>query len=150
MTEVYQQMAASAAYTPTDDDQASIRAWFAHYDALAAAVDLEGMADQAVFPLNVVTDSATGGAADQWDREQFIQTMGAAMGGAGDVTLESTRHPIFLSHHLALVVTEATMTLAGHSQPVRYADILIRIDGNWRFQTMAQAGWSAPADLASA
>lgn len=141
MAEVYAQMAASAAFTANDGDHASVLAWFAHYDALAAKVDLEGMADQALFPLNVVSDSTSGGGAEQWDRERFVRTMGEVMGGAGEVSLESTRHPVFLSANLVFVVTDAVMTMAGQSQSVRYADLLVKVDGNWRFQTMVQAGW---------
>jgi hypothetical protein len=142
MTDVFEQMAGSAAYQPTDDDRASVAAWFTRYDTLAANGDLEGMADQAVFPLNVVSDSTDGGSAEQWTRERFIQTMGEVTAGSGDVKLESTRHPIFLSANLAFVVTDATMTMGGQSQPIRYADLLIKVDGAWRFQTMAQPGWA--------
>lgn len=141
MAEVYEQMAGSAAFVPTDEDRASVAAWFARYDALAAKVDLEAMADQAVFPLNVVTDSTSAGSAEQWTRERFIETMGAVMGDSGEVSMDSTRHPIFLSANLAFVVTDATMTIGDQSHAVRYADLLVKIDGGWRFQTMVQSGF---------
>ncbi len=142
MTDAYEKMAGSAAFEPTEADRASVRAWFERYDGLAAKGDVEGMADQAVFPLNVVTDSATGGGtADQVTREQFVAMMGGVVAGSADVSMESTRNPIFLSSNLVLVVTDATMKRGDQSQPVRYVDLLLRIDGDWRFQSMVQAGW---------
>jgi hypothetical protein len=26
-------------------------------------------------------------------------------------------------------------------QTMRYADVLVKVDGKWKFQTMAQSGW---------
>ena len=73
-----------AAFVPTADDLAGIDAWFARYDALATAGDVEAMADMALFPLNLATDDAQGnGSAWQWTREQFVSGMGAAMGPEG-------------------------------------------------------------------
>ena len=72
------------AFVPTADDLAGIDAWFARYDALATAGDVEAMADMALFPLNLATDDAQGnGSAWQWTREQFISGMSAAMGPEG-------------------------------------------------------------------
>lgn len=129
-------------YEPTDEDRASVAAWFEEYDARAAAVDLEKMADLAVFPLNVVSDDSTGaGVAAQWTRERYVAAMAQAMGGAGDVRMTATRTPSFLTASLVLVVTDATMTWDGGDRRVRYADLLIRNEDGWRFQTMVQGGW---------
>lgn len=131
-------------FVPSREDIASVHGWFARYDALAAAGDVEALADLAVFPLNVVSDHAGGdGVARQWDRATFVATMGHALGsGSGDVRLESRRTPRFLTPSLVLVITDATMTATGASpQPVRYADILVRRDGDWAFQSMVQGGW---------
>lgn len=131
-------------FTPTAEDIASVHAWFSRYDALAVEGDIEGMADQAVFPLNVVSDTPGGdGAATQWDREQFVAAMSRVMGGgSSEVKLESTRTPHFLSGSLVMVVTDAIMTAPGApSQPTRYADLLLKRDGGWAFQTMVQSGW---------
>ena len=72
------------AFVPTADDLAGIDAWFARYDALATAGDVEAMADMALFPLNLATDDAQGnGSAWQWTREQFISGMSHAVGPEG-------------------------------------------------------------------
>lgn len=130
-------------YTPAAEELASIQEWFAAYDAHSAKRDVERMADLAVFPLNLVSDDSAGnGASAQWNRAQFIETMGQVMGGGSDdITFESTRTPVFLSPAMAVVFTDSTMTMDGQTQQLRYADILIRRDGEWAFQTMIQGGW---------
>ncbi|PWI09456.1 hypothetical protein DIZ27_17395 [Streptomyces sp. NWU339] len=130
-------------YTPTPEDRASLDAWFAEYDAASGRRDVERMADLAVFPLNLVSDDSAGdGRSAQWDRERFVATMTQVMGdGSQDITFESTRTPVFLSPSMAVIFTDSTMTAEGHSQRLRYADVLIRRDGRWAFQTMLQSGW---------
>lgn len=101
------------------------------------------MAEMAVFPLNLVSDDAAGnGRSAQWDREQYVATMTQVMGeGNDDITFESTRTPVFLSASMVVVFSDSTMTQAGRTQQLRYADVLIRRDGEWAFQTMIQSGW---------
>lgn len=119
------------------EDSESVLAWFAEWDALAVRKDVEGMADMALFPINAVTD----GAAESWDRERFLRDMGATLGD-GDVKMESVRTPIFLNANLVFVVTDATITVGEYEQVVRYGDLLVKKDGRWLFQTMAQGGWA--------
>ncbi|MGC2998541.1 DUF4440 domain-containing protein [Streptomyces sp. G35A] len=130
-------------YTPTTEDRASLDAWFADYDAASAERDVERMADMAVFPLNLVSDDSAGdGRSAQWDRDRFVATMTHVMGeGSQDITFESTRTPVFLSSSMAVVFTDSTMTADGRSQQLRYADILLKQDGKWAFQSMIQGGW---------
>lgn len=61
--------------------------------------------------------------------------------GSEDITFESVRTPVFLSPAMAVVFTDSTMTSGGTTQQLRYADILIKRDGRWAFQTMVQGGW---------
>jgi hypothetical protein len=130
-------------YTPTAEDRASLDAWFAEYDAASGRRDVRHMADMAVFPLNLVSDDTAGdGRSAQWDRDRFVATMTHVMGeGDQDITFESTRTPVFLSPSMAVVFTDSTMTADGRSQRLRYADILLKRDGRWAFQTMIQPGW---------
>jgi hypothetical protein len=124
-------------FSPTPADVDAVLAWFARYDALAVAKDTEGMADQAMFPVNEVSD----GRAESYDRPRFVAQMAEQLGTAGDVTMESVRTPHFINENLAFVITDATFTTAGHSQQVRYGDLLVKSAGDWKFQTMAQGGW---------
>ncbi|MCF6521626.1 nuclear transport factor 2 family protein [Streptomyces sp. JJ36] len=130
-------------YVATDEDRASLEAWFAEYDARSAKREVERMAEMAVFPLNLISDDSAGnGRAAQWSREQFVATMTQVMGeGDEELAFESTRTPVFLSPAMAVVFTDSVMTLGGETQRLRYADILIRREGAWAFQTMIQGGW---------
>ncbi|OII68948.1 nuclear transport factor 2 family protein [Streptomyces sp. CC77] len=130
-------------YTPTPEDRAGLDAWFAEYDAASARREIARMADMAVFPLNLVSDDSAGnGRSAQWDREQFVATMTHVMGEGGEeITFESTRTPVFLSPSMAVVFTDSVMTAGGTTRQLRYADVLVRRDGVWAFQTMIQSGW---------
>ena len=135
-------MPTSKDFVPSDEDQASVVAWFEKYDTLAAKQDFEAMADMAMFPLNEVTDDGAGnGQAEQCSREQYLAQMAKVMGGSGDMTMESTRTPHFISDGLVFVITEGTVTYGGQIQPMRYGDLLVKKDGQWLFQTMVQGGW---------
>ncbi|WP_030610470.1 hypothetical protein [Streptomyces sclerotialus] len=132
----------AAGYVPTERDRREVDAWFARYDALSAEVDVERMADMAVFPLNLVTDDSAGdGWTGQWSRAEFIRTMEEVMGGDDEVSFESKRTPHFLSASLVVVFTDAVFTVGGRRQAVRYADVLVKRGGAWAFQTMIQGGW---------
>ena len=134
----------STGYEATTEQQREIEDWFAHYDALVAAGDLEGMADQAVFPLNEVTDDAEGlGVVSATVREQFVAQMRAAGVGAGAVEMRSSRTPVFLSPALVFIVTDAVFGTGDETTTMRYGDLLLRTASGWRFQTMVAGGWSA-------
>jgi hypothetical protein len=131
------------AFVPTDDDIESVLAWFAEYDACAAEARIERMADMALFPINVVTHDAEGnGSVESWDRELFLERMGEVVGGADEVSMESSRTPHFLSENLAFVITDATIMIGGRGHVVRYGDLLVKSGGRWVFQTMVQGGWA--------
>ncbi|MEW9552183.1 nuclear transport factor 2 family protein [Nonomuraea sp. NPDC050783] len=137
-------------YQPSGEDLKSVEEWFAEYDALAEQGALEKLADLAVFPMNVVTDVPGGhAAARQWTREEYLEAMREAMGGGtAGLDLTSKRTPHFLSPNLVVVETEATMTVEGARQEMHYADLLVRTEDGWGFQTMIQGGWGhgwAPA-----
>ena len=132
---------AAAGYAASEQEIQEIRDWFDRYDALVAAGDLEAMADQAAFPINEVTDADGYGLAGACDRERFLAQMRDAVGGAGEVSMESVRNPVFLSPALAFVVTDATITAHGDTHHLRYGDLLIRTPDGWRFQTMVAGGF---------
>ncbi|MGX7829441.1 nuclear transport factor 2 family protein [Actinokineospora sp. 24-640] len=119
-----------------------ILAWFAEYDARAARADIEGLADLAVFPLNVVTDIPGGtAAAKSWDRAEFVAVMTEVIGEGA--TMRSTRTPHPLGDNLAVVFTDAEAVFEGQTVALRYADILVRTPDGWAFQTMVQPGHGA-------
>ncbi|CAL9279005.1 nuclear transport factor 2 family protein [Streptomyces sp. SudanB66_2053] len=130
-------------YTPTAEDRASLDAWFEQYDALCIERDIERMADQAVFPLNLISDDSAGnGRSAQWDRRRFVDTMTQVMGdGSQEVTFRNSRTPVFLSASMAVVFTRSVVTSGDQAYETDYADVLVRRDGAWAFQTMIQSGW---------
>jgi hypothetical protein len=132
----------SAPFEPTDQQVADLLAWFAGYDELARKNDVEAMADQALFPLTVIShDSAGERVTQQWDRATFVQAMGAATDGP-QPELRNHREPHFLSADLAVVVTTTTVVTADDDvRYMRYADVMAKAGGRWRFTSMVQAGW---------
>lgn len=130
-------MPQAAEFSPTAADVDSVLAWFARYDALALDKNVEAMADEAMFPLNEVTD----GSAEAVDRAGFVAQMTQQLGESTDFAMESTRTPHFINENLVFVITDATLTADGFSQQVRYGDLLVKRDGDWKFQTMVQGGW---------
>lgn len=143
MSQVDQSPLTDSGFVATEQDTADLMAWFAEYDALAARNEVEAMADVALFPITVVTNDSTGNGVTQvWDRAAFVQAMTAAMEGElSDLTMENRREPTFLNRDVAVVVTDSTVTAGGRVQHLRYADVMVKRDGSWRFTSMIQAGW---------
>jgi hypothetical protein len=135
---------AATAFTPSEQDTQRLLEWFARYDAHVRRNETDAMADMALFPLIVMTNDSAGACVTQeWDRETFIQAMAMNTDGADSSGMEFTneREPVFLNSDLAIVVTNATVTMHGHAQQMRYVDIMAKQDGEWRFKSMIQAGW---------
>lgn len=126
-----------AGFAPSSADVVDVLDWFARYDALAVAKDIDGMADQAMFPLNEVTD----GKAESCDRRRFVAQMAEQVGGSDDITMDSVRTPHFINENLVFVITDATIAAGEFSQQVRYGDLLVKTIDGWKFQTMVQGGW---------
>lgn len=131
----------STPFVPSDQQVADLLAWFAEYDALARKNDVEAMADQALFPLTVISHDLAGErVTQQWDRATFVQAMGAVTDGP-QPELENHREPHFLSADLAVVVTTTVVRGGDDVQYMRYADVMAKTGGRWRFTSMVQAGW---------
>ncbi|MCO1578652.1 nuclear transport factor 2 family protein [Crossiella sp. SN42] len=131
-----------AGFVPASEDVESVLAWFADYDAAAGAGEIQRMADMALFPINVISTDAEGNAsAASWTREVFVERWTEILGGGHDIEMKSVRTPHFVSRELVFVTTDSTFTVEGHTQTVRYGDLLVRVGGRWLFQTMVQGGW---------
>ncbi|RSM98242.1 hypothetical protein DMB42_45430 [Nonomuraea sp. WAC 01424] len=130
-------------YQPSAEELKNIEQWFADYDALAEQGAIEQLADLAVFPMNVATDAPGGHASvRQWTRAEYVEAMKQSMGGGtAGLDLRSTRTPRFLTPNLVVVETEASMAIEGEKHHMHYADLLVRTEDGWAFQTMVQGGW---------
>jgi SnoaL-like domain len=135
---------AKAGYQASEAEVNEVLAWFDKYDQLVSEKNFDGMADMAAFPINEVTDDGAGnGVASSCDRDRFVAQMQQQMAGGGEPQITSTRHPIFLSPELVFVVTDAEVTGDGFEHQMRYGDLLIKVEGRWRFQTMVGSGWAS-------
>jgi hypothetical protein len=134
----------ASGFTPRDEDVRELMGWFERYDALVRDGRTQEMADMALFPIVVMTNDSAGECVTQeWDRETFVRAMGMSEGGTdpSGVEIVNERQPFFLGHDLAVVVTNSVVTTDGRTRHMRYADIMARRAGGWRFKSMIQAGW---------
>lgn len=144
MADTQQYPSAAAGFVPTEEQVDGVLAWFAEYDANAAAGEVERMADMAVFPVNVVSDSDDGGGpAKSWTREEFVRRMREQGAGQDGIEMQSHRTPVFVNENLVFVVTDATFTVDGQTHAVRYGDLLVRTGDRWAFQTMVSGSFGA-------
>jgi hypothetical protein len=131
-------------FTPTENDVQHLLSWFEEYQKNVLKNDLDSMAEMAIFPLIVMTDDSEGNAITQeWDRQAFKQALDLEAQGVDPATIAITnkRTPFFLNENVAIVITDAITTVAGESQPSRYADIMFKKDGEWKYKSMIQSGW---------
>lgn len=131
-------------FVPSAEDVRGLMDWFAAYDALVQRNAVEEMANEAIFPNVVFTDDSQGEYVTQnWNREMFKQAMDLSAQGINpaDIKIENTRNPIFLDKDLAVVITDSTISTGPEMRKTRYADIMVKKGGKWKFQAMVQAGW---------
>lgn len=130
-------------FQPTDKQQAEITAWFQRYDALTQKGDLEGMASEASFPLTVISDDSQGnGVSQTWTRADFIRVMNDVTAHTPkDLKFDTTRTALMLNENLAVVMTEWRMDDESTPMTTKYADVLVKENGAWKFKTMVQGGW---------
>ena len=139
-----QQDTTAQAFQPSEKNMKSLMDWFAKYDGHVLKNELDRMADMAFFPIIVMTDDSAGNCVTQnWDRDTFKQAMDLAAQGVDVTTLkiQNHRNPTFLSENLAVVVTDAVTTVGETTQQSRYVDIMVKQNGEWKYKSMAQAGW---------
>lgn len=130
-------------YQPSTKQKAEIAEWFKKYDELIKKMDIEAMANQAAFPITVISDEQNGnGISRQWNREDFVKAMTNAMSNTHkDIKYNTVRTPLVINEHLVVVLTEWNMKADKKTTKSKYADILVKEDGVWKFKTMVQAGW---------
>ncbi|MDP4534742.1 nuclear transport factor 2 family protein [Alkalimonas collagenimarina] len=133
----------SGMFEPTKEQQQEIYDWFAKYDELTKAFKFEAMADRGLFPMYVITDDSTGnGVTRTWSRNDFITSMKSAMENTPeDIEYNMTRTPYMINANVAIVLTEWRPQKDSDEGALKYADVLLKENGDWRFQTMIQGGW---------
>lgn len=131
----------NALFTPSQADVDGVMEWFKKCDSLVASHDVGALVTQAHFPITVITDDSQGECVTQhWDEDAFRASLENNESNPS-TTIENSRQPIFLNQNLAVVVTESTVTTGDNVQRMRYADVLVKKNGEWKFKSMIQAGW---------
>ncbi|MBZ2188873.1 hypothetical protein K8B33_07180 [Alcanivorax sp. JB21] len=132
-----------AMFEPTSESKKEIDDWFVAYDELTRYFKFEEMADRGLFPMYVITDDSTGnGVTRTWSREDFITSMKSAMENTpDDIQYNTVRKPYMINANVAIVLTEWRPNKDSDEGALKYADVLLKKDGEWRFQTMIQGGW---------
>jgi hypothetical protein len=130
-----------ALFFPTEADTKSVMSWFENYDVLVENNDATKMIEEAHLPITVITDDSQGNCvAQQWDENAFRASIEGNV-SSSDTKIENNRQPLFLNQNLVIVVTESIVTTNGEVQQMRYADVLVKQDGDWKFKCMMQTGW---------
>lgn len=131
----------SELFTPSAADIKSVETWFKNYDALVKTNTAKEMIKEADLPITVVTDDSNGNCVtQQWDKDAFQASI---EGNASDsnTSIKNDRQFHFLNQNLVIAITESTVTTEGTVQRMKYADVLVKRDGNWKFKCMIQTGW---------
>lgn len=130
-------------FQPTQQQADEITTWFAEYDEFTKNFQFEHMADRGIFPMYVITDTSKGdGVTQTWTREDFIQSMKSSMENTPeDIAYNTTRKLYMINANIAIVLTAWRPHKDSDTGILKYADILLKQDGEWRFQTMIQDGW---------
>lgn len=130
-----------ALFSPSATDVQSVEAWFKNYDALVKTSDVEKMIEEAYLPITVITDDSNGDCvAQQWDTDAFRASI---EGNASDpdTSIQNDRQFHFLNQNLVIAITESTVATKDTVQRMKYADVLVKRDGKWKFKCMIQTGW---------
>lgn len=121
-------------------------------DALMAKGDMEAMFARVHFPVFMATDNAQGAIeARTYSRDEYIAMMKPFFENAPK-DMKTLHKPTItlLSDSLAVVVDEFTMVQGKMRFGGKNMSLLAKIDGQWKFKSMVEAGWGNTAPDASA
>jgi hypothetical protein len=138
---------------PTDEKKLKkeLEAFFKEEDALATRGDREAMLARIDFPVFMVTDDQKGTAETRsYTREQYLATMKPFYDNMPK-DVKYTHKPTFtvLSDSLADVTDEFTMTTGKQKLAGRNQSLVIKVDGQWKWKVMTEAGWGGVGEQAN-
>jgi hypothetical protein len=117
--------------------------------------DMEAMAALHDFPVFMATDDAKGAVETKsYSKEEFIAMMKPFFENMPKDT--KTTHKsvvVVLSDSLANVTDDFTMTMGKTKMTGKNSGLLVKVDGNWKWKVMVEAGWGGmapPADTKTA
>lgn len=130
---------------PTNEKQTKkeIQDFLKQEDELAAKGDMNAMLARLDFPLYMATDTLKGvPEAKLFTKDEYIATMKPFWENMPK-DMKTTHKPTIavLSDSLASVVDDFTMTMGKTKVTGRNQALLVKIDGQWKFKSMVEAGW---------
>ena len=142
-----------ASRKPTDEKKSKkeIEEMFKKAEAADKAGDMEAMAALHDFPVFMATDDAKGTVESKaYSKEEFVAMMKPFFENMPKDT-KTTHKPavVVLSDSLANVTDDFTMTMGKTKISGKNSGLLVKVDGNWKWKVMAEAGWGGmtpPAD----
>lgn len=94
------------------------------------------------FPLYMATDDMKGMfEGTMVSKEQFVAMMKQMENMPKDIKMTHKPTISVLSDSLANVVDDFTMTMGKMKVSGRNAALLVKVDGNWKWKSMVEAGW---------
>jgi len=129
-------------FEATDAGKKEIEAWYAKFDEHTTNNNFEALSEMVQFPLQVVTHDSKSNILNL-NKESFvkgIKGVHAATPNESDSKSEYTPH--FLSNDVVVVTMKATGKVSGKVVEIKKADILVRVGGKWKLQTLAQPAWT--------
>ena len=138
---------------PTDEKKLKkeLEAFFKEEDELATKGDQEAMLARIDFPVFMVTDDQKGTTESRsYTREKYVETM-KPFYDSMPKDVKYTHKPTFtvLSDSLADLTDDFTMTTGKQKLAGRNQSLLIKVDGQWKWKVMTEAGWGGTGEQAN-
>jgi acyl-CoA-binding protein len=132
---------------PTNEKQTKkeIEAFFKQAEAMEKKGDQPGMLAAIDFPVYMVTDDSKGvPTAEEWNQEKYVAVMKPFWENMPKDSKTTHKWSItVLSDSLAYAGDDFTMSGGGHKMSGRNMSLLFKRDGQWKWKSMAEAGWGS-------
>lgn len=117
--------------------------FFKKQEELHKKGDMEGMLSAIDFPVFMLTDDLKGVPESKlYSREEYTAMMKPMFENMPkDMKLTHKPTPVVLSDSLVSVTDDFTMTMGKQKVSGRNAGLLVKVDGQWKWKAMVEAGW---------
>ena len=133
----------AAARKPTDEKKSKKEIEETYKKMAAAEAKGEMTLDMHDFPLFMVTDDSMGKIeAMMVSKEDYVKMMAPMMANMPK-DMKTMHKPMVsvMSDSMATVVDDFTVTSGKVKFSGRNTAMMVKVDGNWKFKSMAEAGW---------
>lgn len=130
---------------PTDEKKTKkeIEEMFKKAEAADKAGDMDAMVALHDFPIFMATDDAKGMTeAKMYSKDEYVQMMKPMFENMPkDLKTTHKSNVTVLSDALAVMTDDFTMTMGKTKITGRNASWLVKVDGQWKWKSMVEAGW---------